>query len=196
VADSINKRLTALYQAYREPVLRFFGGRLRSREQAEELTQDAFIKLMGLLEKSEVKNPRAALFTIANNLLIDTYRGQQVRKDVMAEWHMDDNEGTTSPYPVESRLDNQTSLNWLCEAIVVLPDRCREAFILRKFDGLSYKEIAVAMNLSVKTVEKHLARALLECKKYLHNKEHNVYSLETVRKNKRGFKSEVHHLTR
>ena len=65
---------------------------------------------------------------------------------------------------MESRLDNQRIVNGYAKLSLALPERCQEAFILRKIDGLSYKEIAASMDLSVKTVENILARALLECK--------------------------------
>ena len=182
--DSENRTLSSLYRLHRTSIFRFIRGRLRNREKAEELTQDVFLKMIGLMERSEVKNHKAALFTIANNLLIDTFRGEQVRRKIISEWDDESAEVAGTSNSMESRLDNQRIVNWLCEAILALPERCQEAFILRKIDGLSYKEIAASMNLSVKTVEKHLARALLECKKYLNAKENNVHSLEQVRRKK------------
>lgn len=56
----------------------------------------------------------------------------------------------------------------IMDIINTLPPQCQEAFRLSRFEGITYKEIAVRMNISVKTVEKHISRALLVLKNELH----------------------------
>ncbi len=60
----------------------------------------------------------------------------------------------------ERRLSGREDIERLMQALSQLPAKCRVAFELRKFDGLSQREIALRMNLSESTVEKHLAKAL------------------------------------
>jgi RNA polymerase sigma-70 factor, ECF subfamily len=66
-------------------------------------------------------------------------------------------------------------------AILGLPDKCREVFLLSKQDGLTYEEIAETLNLSVKTVEKHISTGLQKLKEKL--APHKVLFLESVNKN-------------
>jgi RNA polymerase sigma-70 factor (ECF subfamily) len=53
------------------------------------------------------------------------------------------------------------------EAISALPPQCRRVFLLRKVQGLSQKDVAQRLGLSVSTVEKHLATGLVKCSEYL-----------------------------
>ena len=175
------EELSALYHAHRDSVFRFLRRRLSDQGRAEELTQDVFIRMAGLIERTVVNNPKAVLFTIASNLLTDTIRRDRLRHRSEHE-AVDDTDG--SPWmqqPVETALDDERRLQWLIEAMAALPPRCREAFILRKVEGLSYGEIAAAMQVSVKTVEKHLVRALLECRAFVNAREHNVHPIGRAR---------------
>jgi len=175
------EELSALYHAHRESIFRFLRRRLGDQGRAEELTQDVFIRMAGLIERTVVNNPKAVLFTIASNLLTDTIRRDRLRHRSGHET-VDDPDG--SPWmqqPIETALDDERRLQWLIEAMAALPPRCREAFILRKVEGLSYGEIAAAMQVSVKTVEKHLVRALLECRAFVNAMENNVYPIGRAR---------------
>jgi RNA polymerase sigma-70 factor (ECF subfamily) len=55
----------------------------------------------------------------------------------------------------------------LARAIAALPPQCAKVFILRKMQGLSQKEIAARLNISVRTVENHVALGLVRCKAYM-----------------------------
>ena len=64
-----------------------------------------------------------------------------------------------TPSPEQSTIDRDT-LDHLAKAIAALPGKTREAFILRRVEGLSQREIARRMGLSENTVEKHISRGL------------------------------------
>ena len=57
------------------------------------------------------------------------------------------------------------------EAVLMLPTKCREAFLLRKIHGLSHKQIAQRMSLSVSSVEKYLRQAVLACDAFMADRE-------------------------
>lgn len=65
------------------------------------------------------------------------------------------------------RFEQQQRLSHLAAALAELPPRRREAFVLHKFDGLSQVEVAERMGISLSMVEKHIASALLHCKRRL-----------------------------
>jgi len=175
------EELSALYSAHRDSIFRYLRRRLGDPGRAEELTQDVFIRMAGLIERTVVNNPKAVLFTIASNLLIDTIRRDRLRRG--SGYQVLDNPDSTlcTQPPVETALDDERRLQWLIEAMAALPPRCREAFILRKIEGLSYDEIAASMQVSVKTVEKHLVRALLECRAFVNARENNVHPIGRAR---------------
>ncbi|SUC04329.1 ECF-family sigma factor [Proteus mirabilis] len=115
--------------------------------------------------------PRAAcfLFKIANHVLIDHWRKNQKQKNIYQEdYQLEDAVQTyTTELDPGHVLEHQQRLDLLTQAIDTLPPRRREAFILYRFDGLSQSEIAEQMEISISMVEKHIAAALLHCKRYV-----------------------------
>jgi RNA polymerase sigma-70 factor (ECF subfamily) len=62
----------------------------------------------------------------------------------------------SQPFPYE-----HTELkNRIRESINTLPEKCRQAFMLNHYDSMSYKDVAAEMGISIKTVEKHIGKAL------------------------------------
>lgn len=74
-----------------------------------------------------------------------------------------DDEGIDWVCP-ERKADDKQTLARLLNVVTCLPPRCREAFVLHKFDGLTYVEVAERMGISVGQVEKHMMRALDTCR--------------------------------
>ena len=71
-----------------------------------------------------------------------------------------------TPCVVES-LDGEQRLDALLEAIVALPERCRQVMMLRHLDGLSYKEIAARLGISPETVKVHMIKGVKDCTRFL-----------------------------
>lgn len=108
-------------------------------------------------------------FQIARNLLRDHWRRQQSRGQ-----DIDRPAANDEPAALEGeaagpgeRFEQQQRLSHLAAALAELPPRRREAFVLHKFDGLSQVEVAERMGISLSMVEKHIASALLHCKRRL-----------------------------
>ena len=95
---------------------------------------------------------KAYLYRIANNMLIDHYRKREVRQAYAAQ-HV---ETTPTLAPVE-HVDLEEHV---MKAIEQLPGALREAFVLSRFEELTYREIAVLLGVSVKTVESRMSKAL------------------------------------
>lgn len=97
------------------------------------------------------------LFSIARNLLIDaTRRNAVISLDFVADLDM-----LKSDDSLEAALTARDELRRLQAVIETLPPQCRRVFLLRRVHDLSLNEIAGQMSLSVSTVEKHLAKAVL-----------------------------------
>lgn len=175
IDKSLTRKISGAYQSTYSQLVRFFRNRLGNSNDADDLSQDVFTLWLNRKEQSPVKESRAYLFKIANNVLIEHWRrNQHLAKsdtdidDVLLEHNL----ATTQDDPSEI-LEHQQRIQLLSEAIDLLPPRRREAFLLYRFDGLSQSEIAERMEISISMVEKHIAAALVYCKKHLDNQSNN-----------------------
>jgi RNA polymerase sigma factor (sigma-70 family) len=116
-----------------------------------------------------VRHARAFLFTTARNAALDFLRRRHARP-VHELTHSDEwcvlheNESNATPADIA---DREQELRMLTEAVQALPERCREAIALRYIEGLSYREIAARMGVSLETVKTQLATGLRRCGEHL-----------------------------
>jgi RNA polymerase sigma factor (sigma-70 family) len=135
-------------------------------EDIDDLVQEAFLRLLRMREKAPVFHPRALLLGIARNAALDLYRRKKrSRTNALGEnEHLDvPDDGPSTQDIVSLRQENIL----LEEAIRDLPGRCRDVLVLRRLEGLSQKEAAERLKISVKTVDAQLTRALKRCAGYL-----------------------------
>lgn len=134
--------------------------RLRTGEEdARDIAQESLMRLLRYRDTQPASAWRPLLYRIARNLLKERYRRsrsrnehQNVRLDAVA---------LADPGPQPELAAHQAQqMKWLREAVLSLPPRCRQVFVLVRVDGLSQAEAARRCGISVKTVEKHLACAL------------------------------------
>ena len=172
IDKSLARKISGAYQSTYGQLVRFFRSRLGNSNDADDLSQDVFTLWLNRKAQAPVKENRAYLFKIASNVLIDHWRRNhqqsQSHTSIDEVVHEQSFEQTTAD-PSEI-LEHQQRIARLGEAIDLLPPRRKEAFLLYRFDGLSQSEIAERMEISISMVEKHIAAALVHCKKYLDDK--------------------------
>ncbi len=150
---------TAFVQEQRQPLCAFLRTRGASPEDAEDLAQDCMERLMRYRSHND-EELRLLLYRIARNRLADRARSPQARPHLSLAEHDDHAEPPCpSPGPLRQAESGQM-LNALRQALLKLPDRCREVYLLNRITGMSYSQIARHCGISAKTVEKHVARAL------------------------------------
>lgn len=134
------------------------------KQQAEDLTQEAFIKLWNNCKKVVFAKARAFLFTVAKNAFYNQVAHQKVvleySKNAAPTW---DHE--TPEYKIE---ENEF-MERLQTAINALPEGQREVFLLNRIDKKTYKEIAEMLQVSQKAVEKRMHKALVKMRKTIKN---------------------------
>lgn len=149
-------------------ILYFLRKRTDNASDAADMTQDVFTQWLDYRDRAKVEQPRAFLFQMARNLLRDHWRKQKVRQTVHSEQADTDTEPVADeqndPMAAAQRLQR---LEQLKEVLAELSPRRREALMLHRFEGLSQAQIAARMGISTSMVEKHIAFALLHCKRRL-----------------------------
>jgi RNA polymerase sigma-70 factor (ECF subfamily) len=128
------------------------------KHHAKDILHDGFLCFALSSNPSRLQEPHAYLRTIVQHLVVEKYR-----KDTRSQNYLDSIEFEEASVPSPEHLaDIKQRLMLLNQIIQDLPPRCREAFILFKIEGLSQKQIAVNLGISLNMVERHLIRALLD----------------------------------
>ncbi|HSA54774.1 MAG TPA: RNA polymerase sigma-70 factor [Gemmatimonadaceae bacterium] len=132
---------------------------VRTPDVAEELVQDLFLKLWTKREQlSDIETFRTYLYRAARNQALNWLRRQKLERRWQEE-HAGDEEATTAQTADEDASEHEVAVA-VRAAIDRLPPRCREVFLLSRDGGLTYLEIARTLDISVKTVETQMGRAL------------------------------------
>ena len=158
-----------LYADNRHFLERFFRQRITSAEDCEDLQQELFLKIHNLDPGAEISDPRAYLFRMASNLVNDLLRKRQSAAAV-SEPAGDIADTPHDTYSAETSVMDREKIRILEEAIETLPPKCKEVFLLRKVEDLPNREIAERLGISQNMVEKHLRKALQDCRRYLEKK--------------------------
>lgn len=133
-------------------------------EAGREAAQDVFLKLLLRPETTSIENPRAFLLRAARNIAIDLLRAESARP--LFEPVEDHRESLADTLSDPARItEARQQLRLLAEGIGGLPPKCRDVFFLHRFEGLTQKEIAGRLGISVKMVEAHMARAMLQLRR-------------------------------
>lgn len=154
-----------MYLPFYHEVLHYLSHRLGDRDKAQELTQEAFSRLESHRQRSDglpqAHHPRALFFATARNLLIDQHRQRQIQQPHAAETLPDtDSLQAGRQADPEVQFAAQQQLAQVYQQLAALPLATRQAFIMFKFQGQSYAQIAASLGVSVSMVEKHLIRAM------------------------------------
>lgn len=157
-----------LSHLYRRPLMAYFLRHTNDRAEAEDLTQEVFVRILRGATTS-VQAPDSFVFTIAANLLRDRMR---VRIAKRADRHVSLDLDTAQDTPAEPlnipaetasaerTLMDRQRLTAVLQALDELPPRTRDIFVLARLEKLKQAEIASRMGVSVSAVEKHLVRAV------------------------------------
>lgn len=163
-ASPASPLLTA-YLEQREAMRRFFQARLGPTADVEDLLQDLYLKAAAADPATAVREPRAYLYRLASNLMMDRWRSSLRSAVRDTAWR--DVTRTSGPTEdvddapsAEAVVAGREQIIALMDGLTRLPDKTRTIFRLHKFDGLSYAEVAEHLKVSRSTVEKHMMDAL------------------------------------
>jgi RNA polymerase sigma-70 factor (ECF subfamily) len=162
--EACARRLDLLYRSHAGRLKQRIRAEVGSSDEASDLVQEAFSRLAGSALGGQVLQPAAFLNRIVRNLLIDRRRRASARPPHVA---------LEPDTDVPVRADQADALEYeqmkaRYRAIVEsLPPRTREVFLLHRMDELSYRAIAERLDIGVRTVEWHIAEAIVRIAKEL-----------------------------
>lgn len=150
-----------LYQEHHEWLVRWIARRTYNRDNAQDIAQDTFIRLLNKpAVYHEIRSPRAWLTKVAGNLVTDDIRRKILEENYVAYLESMPETAYFSP-------EEQFQLLKLLEQIDSLLSSLRsiekKAFLMVRLDGLSYKEVASQLGVSLSSIEKYIAKAMFEC---------------------------------
>jgi RNA polymerase sigma-70 factor (family 1) len=155
-----------LFSQNYDALVRFLSTRTGDGEEARDLAQDAFYKVMKVDNVEKMEHPKAYLFQTAANLALN-----RIRKQKYQEAHQREVASTKNPEqegliasPERAAVAREQLLQ-VEKALNGLPSKCRRAFLLHRTRHMTYQQIALELNVSVSTVEKYMIRALEQCRK-------------------------------
>jgi RNA polymerase sigma factor (sigma-70 family) len=150
-----------LFQEHNDSLLRFLSTRLRSYQEAREVAQEAYVRLLMLDSPGAVSYLRAFLFKIAANLAVDRMRSRRSEERHTTFTFFETRTPAASAEQVVAGLEDCALLQRLLEE---LPLKCRRAFMLNRFHGLGIAEIAKDLHTTERSVRRYIVQAMVHCR--------------------------------
>jgi RNA polymerase sigma-70 factor (ECF subfamily) len=133
-----------------------------SAHEIDDVSQETFLRAYKAEQKNTIEQPKAFLFRVAKNMMLSEFSNKS-RKMID---YVEDFEQSQLPEAMPSLEDDMVArqkIGLYCEAIASLPPRCRQVTLMKKVYGMSHKEIARRLDISVSAVEKQLAKGGKQC---------------------------------
>lgn len=153
-----------VYDLNSETLRNYLYYQCRDLQQAEDLVQNAFIKLYNNCKKVLFEKAKGFLYAVAKN----EFYNQVAHKKVVLEYAKTPQRNADLETP-EYIIEEDEFKEKLQAAINALPDGQREVFLLNRIDKKTYKEIAIMLDVSQKAIEKRMHKALVKMRKVVKN---------------------------
>lgn len=147
-----------LFECYSKPLFKFSLSYLKSKEAAEDVVQEVFLKIWD--NKKDIRTDtsfQSYLFTIALNSIRKQFNKlsklNEIKHDILIDFSKNKSD-------FDENADYQSLLDILNELVDQMPERRRQVFLKKKIEGKSLKEIAEELNITAKTVEYHITEAM------------------------------------
>jgi len=150
-----------LFREHNEALIRFLRARVGSHNEALEVAQEAYVRLLSLDQPGAVSYLRAFLFKTAANIAIDRRRRHRNYDKVTERQLFVELAENRTP---ERQVAAEQTLRLLGNLIEAMPPKCRESFVMNQIHGLDAAPIAARLGITESMVRKYVVRALLHCR--------------------------------
>jgi RNA polymerase sigma-70 factor (ECF subfamily) len=151
-------KINGLFREHNEALLRFLSARLGSYEDAREVAQEAYVRLLKLDRPGAASFLKALLYKTAANLAIDRLRHRRI---VIVHERSAANDKELFADSADSMQAALDDVRIVAEALDELPPQCRSAFLMSRVEALDSCEIATRLGVTDRAVRKYIARALV-----------------------------------
>jgi RNA polymerase sigma-70 factor, ECF subfamily len=147
-----------IFRSYYQPLCRYAYSFLEDKEEAEEVVQSAFITIWEKRKSLDIQTSlKSYLYRMVRNACLNVIKHEKIKQQHVAH----ELAVTEATYESVAQKVYATELeSKISEAMKALPEQCRMVFQLSRFEELKYQEIADQLQISVKTVENHMGKAL------------------------------------
>ncbi len=162
--DSRSALVERLFREHNEALIRFLRGRVGSRNEALEVAQEAYVRLLSLDQPGAVSYLRAFLFKTAANIAIDRRRRVRSYDKVTGGQLFTEFSENRTP---ERQVAAEQTLRHLGSLIESMPAKCQASFVMSQIHGLDAATIAGQLGITDSMVRKYVVRALLHCREQM-----------------------------
>jgi RNA polymerase sigma factor (sigma-70 family) len=155
--------VSRLFREHNEALIGFLLPRVNSEQEARDVAQEAYVRMLELDSTGAVSFLRAYLFKTAANLAIDRARQRAARARIYEQW-IEPFQELQQPLSPERSAGARQEIELLRGFMAELPPRCREAFYLHRFRDLTIEEVAERLGVTKRMVSKYLFRAFEHCR--------------------------------
>lgn len=154
----------AVFAKHQDRLAGFFRRRVRHSWDAQDLTQEVYLRLLRADERELIRNPEGYLRTVAGNLLRE--HAVLRRRALQSQ---DPLESESEPALIddqapEEQIDRELREEQLAAILDRLPPRWRAVLLMQHRHGLSYQDIALELGVSTHMVKKYVVKALASCR--------------------------------
>jgi RNA polymerase sigma-70 factor (ECF subfamily) len=164
-AESHDTLIARLYREHNQALIRFLRTRVESEQEAQDVAQEAYVRMLKLDTQGAVSYLSAYLFRTAANIAIDRVRrghkGQQIRQALAQT------AGPIYEPAPDEQLASQQELELIARSLEELPPKCRQAFYLHRVQEMTLDEIAHELGVTKRMVHHYLLRAIMHCRSRL-----------------------------
>lgn len=157
---ALREQLQALYADNHSWLYSWLCKKLGCVYNAEDMAQNTFLRLFSLTSLEQIREPKAFLTTTASRLMIDETRRKAVEQRYLETYTYYHGEEAVMPSAEELALIAE-KLAQVIQMLEGLPEKCQRAFVMSKFDGMQYDEIALALGVSKSRVQQYITRVKL-----------------------------------
>lgn len=157
--------ITEIYEKSREMLVGYVAKRINDHDEAEDMVQNAFIRLLEFQQMISEATVQSFVFTVLNHLLIDYYRRHAKRTEMMS--YVYDSVKRNNSVSIDTQIYMRNLAETEIFRMNQLPPQRRKIYYMSRFEDKNTTDIAQELHLSVRTVDTHLLLGRRDVRNYL-----------------------------
>lgn len=169
-SEDTGRDVAGWYDQYHVRLLKYLRASLRTETDAQDVSQEVYLRLLRVPDGRVIEHPRAYLFRVAANVVNDWRAGQKMFETRAPE----DLDQVQGPDDCDADYDDRRREEQVKHAIESLPAHCRAALLLSAQHGMTYREIAAHLEVSERMVKRYIVNAYARLREQLSAPEQNT----------------------